>query len=289
MYNIEDLLGKEFDETILKDIGIEIPDSVKKMMAELEEMSGRPFCFKLVDDRSFAPDATIRIGRGVLTKHVITLNMSRVKELKSFSYLIAHELQHALRIYKSESKYQRVYIALNRETQSYVKDFIAKNKGKLLFPEEAKVTIVTGLINNLITLILNAPVDVAIENELSKDEYGLREYQIKYLKGYCDRMVEELGNKSISKMFPASLVNTIQAIQYAYIKGISDIVGKQYLNKYKGYKDIVSRGEVLYKIFSMEDTGQKSDIEKVDKLLAECGLDSVVSTAGFVESSAMYR
>ena len=154
---------------------------------------------------------------------------------------------------------ERKVPASKPETLQIARDEI---RGEAQFlPEHLRDEMVDMWIHGLITQVTSQPPDVRIEDGIADNYPGLKEEQRRSLRTET-RTITASVSPDVKSTTPTTIFRRSNALNYAYLDHIGDIMGRSFESKFRGKSEIMTLGRSLSRILD-DDTA--SDKEIVDR------------------------
>jgi hypothetical protein len=223
-------------------------------VAELvEEVSGKGIDFR---PRPKLPvRAQSSMARHKMERHVIMFNP---KERPHLSHVLAHECARILRMLATPREEWQVP-ASTPETLGVARNELRREAQFL--PEDLRDEMIDMWIHGLITQVTSQPVDARIEEWIADHYPGLRQEQRRSLRTET-RTVTANMSPDVRRTAAASVFHRANALNYAYLDHIGDILERSFESKFARSPEIATLGRSLSAIL---DDDTSSDRELVDR------------------------
>lgn len=234
----------------------DIHATVVDLVETVAQVTGKPIEFRI--DRTSQVPASVKIARFRMPHHLLKI---RPDQAFVVSYLIANKCANILRMWRLHTEDRKV-VATSDRTLAAAGESIRESMGagSATLPDNIISMLVTGVINQL----SNLPVQVRIERWVASNLPDLRSEQRVYLERDVAETVAGLG-ADVERLTPPIVFTTSNAMTYAYVRGVGELVGTNWTQRYNNFQSIVRKGKDLYALIGDDDDGSHtSDVKLVD-------------------------
>ena len=227
--------------------------AVLDIVEQVEQVSGKAIDFRTIPGLRVRAQSSM--ARQRMAQHVILFNP---KERPHLSHILAHECARILRMLATPPEERQVPASMP-ETLGLARNEL---RGEAQFlPEELRDEMTDMWIHGLITQVTSQPVDVRIEEWIADNYPGLRQEQRRSLRTET-RTVTANMSPDVRRTTAASIFRRANALNYAYLDHIGDILERSFESKFARSLEIVTLGRSLSQVLD-DDTA--SDHELVDR------------------------
>jgi hypothetical protein len=228
--------------------------AVPTIVEQVEQASGKGIDFRPAPKLQVR--ARTKMARQKMPQHVILFNP---KEQLHLSHLLAHECARILRILETPPE-ERKIPASKPETLQVARNEI---RGEAQFlPDHIRDEMVDLWIHGLITQVTSQPIDVRIEEWIADNHPGMGQEQRRSLRTET-RTITANVSPDVKRTSPATIFKRSNAMNYAYLDHIGDIMGRSFESKFRSSPEIVALGETISGIL---DDSTVSDHHLVNRI-----------------------
>jgi hypothetical protein len=227
--------------------------AVLDVAEQVEQVSGKEIDFRPTPKLRVRAQSSM--ARQKMARHVIQFNP---KDRPHLSHILAHECARLLRMLATSPEERRVP-ASTPKTLGVARNEIREEAQFL--PEDLRGEMIDMWIHGLITQVTSQPVDVRIEEWIADNYPGLRQEQRRSLRTET-RTVTANMSPDVRRTAAASVFRRANALNYAYLDHIGDILERSFESTFEGNPEIVALGRSLSEILDDETA---SDRELVDR------------------------
>jgi len=237
---------------------MKLRDTTKNIISKLEEVSGYPV--QVVEDKSLATFAALRIARGILPAHILSFN---APPHFSLDFLICWQCSLGLRLFEREQKFQ---IASSPETSQPLDKILYAPDGavnKFGLDQSQAVSLRDQLLQGLITHLYSIAVGLRVSESLTIEYPELLELETQHVERELKTNLEVLSDK-VREMMPREVFDATHKINAAYALYWSRRLERtEIINPYRlhGFE---SAGNELLNIFESIPGEPAHDYELVD-------------------------
>jgi len=234
----------------------EIEQAVKEVVKKTHDITGKEIEFELLINLD--TDGSTKIARERMDKHIIMVKENNTARV---NHVIAHECGHIMRMLEARPSDRKIP-SINTETLAGAYRDLEHELADI--PAVARKDIFERWVAGVINQLTNLPVDVRIENWLYYGYPGFRDTQRKSLAVDANNCLASLSDR-VKKHTIKPIFHKSNAMVYAYLKGISHIMGYDYPSYYEGHPSITKLGEELYNTLDSESEGYAKDVAIINK------------------------
>ena len=229
---------------------------VPSIAERVEQVTGKEIDFRLKP--KLGVRAITSMARQSMDRHVILFNPNEAPHL---SHVLAHECARILRMHATPTEHRKVP-ASTPETLRAARDEI---RGQAQFlPAHLRDEMIDMWIHGLITQVTSQPIDVRIEEWLADNYPGLSEEQKRSLRTETRTITANIS-PDVRSTTPDTIFKRSNALNYAYLDHIGDILERSFESKFREHPEIVALGQTLSDMIEASDI---SDQELVNRMAA---------------------
>lgn len=247
----------------------------------VEDATGKPITFQPRADLQVS--ALTKIARERMPEHIIRYHPDKTDRL---SHLIAHECGHILRMMRARPE-ERLVPATNELQFAAASRKVSRELASSALPPQLLQRMLPLWIHGLVTQTTSLCIDVYIEKWLRHDFPGLEAEQTRSLEVEADTALQALS-KQIERVVPQSVFRASNAMNYAYLREMGPLVGRDYLDAYRRQPVVLRMGKALHDALESEDQGAATDLRVINKWVKYLGIDTWFTWLPFEQMPESY-